>query len=69
MGIKTFLKRFVAAYGDAASEQLSKDPRPPVDLSNSTSEQIDSINVDPITSDFNTLPAGYNDYAGLDEPT
>ena len=34
MGIKTFLKRFVAAFGDAASEQLSKDPRPPVDLSN-----------------------------------
>ena len=44
MGIKTFLKRFVAAYVDAASEQLSKDRRGHrYDLSNSTSEQIDSL--------------------------
>lgn len=67
MGIKTFLKRFVAAFGDAAHEELSKDPGPPVDLSNCTSEELASIDVNPISCDYNTFPAGFGHLSDLDE--
>ncbi len=68
MSMKNFLKRFVAAFGDAAGEELDKSAAtiPPHDLSSATSEEIDRFEVTPISHDYSTLPAGYDNW-GLDE--
>ena len=67
MGMKTLLKRLVAAFGDAAMEELSKKPGPPMDLSNCSVDQLNSIDVDQVSSDYATLPAGFDHLRDLDE--
>ena len=69
MSMKNFLKRFVAAYGKAACEELDKTTAPlaPPDLSNATAEQIDSLEANPLNHDYNTLPAGFSDAVGLED--
>ena len=67
MGIKTFLKRFVAAFGDAAhASNCPKIRGPPVDLSNCDfRSSLLRLDVNPISCDYNTFPAGYNGHLTL----
>lgn len=70
MGMKKFLRQFVAAFGDAARQELDKSiaPVPPHDLSDASSEQIDQIEVNAISHDYNTLPAGHDNWGLGEEP-
>ena len=62
MGMKTFLKRFVAAFGDAARDELDKSVAPPPshNLAEAHPDRLNSLEVNSVTHDFNTLPAGYD---------
>lgn len=58
MGMKTFLKRFVAAFGNAASEQLSNQPDPYLNLAASDPSKLDPMAVNCFDADLTTLPPG-----------
>ena len=62
MSMKTFLKRFVAAFGNAAGEELDKITAPPPshNLSEAHPDRLNSAEISPYTHDYTTLPAGYD---------
>lgn len=67
MGMKNFLKQFVAAFGGAAGEELDKKilPIPALDPFHETSgHYVDGEN--DVSCDHTAFPAGYDNW-GIDE--
>lgn len=58
MSMKKFLKRFVAAFGSAAREELAKDADPYLNLATADPDKLDLMRVNSIGADRTTLPAG-----------
>ena len=68
MGMKTFLKRLAAAFGDAAVEELDKSNLsvPPLDPFNERSPQTRGVRSPYEADDDNDFPVGYHNL-GIDE--
>lgn len=58
MSMKNFLKRFVAAFGAAAREELAKQPDPYTNLATADPDKLDPTRVNSYGADRTTLPAG-----------